>query len=239
MIILNSLVNEKRGFVLWWHAKAGCTSLKSWYMETMGQPAPELLGSPMLPDGTSVHGACENMPHYNPKKHANLIHFTVVRNPLPRLVSHFRQQIAAQPQPGWRAGPAWNLDTGRAPQRQYYCTFREYVGVICSVPDYRLESHVHPYSHTLKGLPSVLEIHLEEIDQSWPDLLRALGLLPQPLAWRMPTIYTTTEFCGDWLLKRFPVNVMPQWQCYYDTELQQQVREKYHEDFERFYPAKK
>ncbi len=233
MIIGNSLVNEECGFVLWWHAKAGCTSLKAWYLETMGEPVPDELRSPIISQDLSVHQACDDMPRYEAEKHAKLIHFTVVRNPFSRLVSHFRQQVSA--------GPLGLLDIDKTLQQQRYDSFRQFVGVVCGTPEHRMESHIMPYSRVLRGVCLHAILPLEKIDDGcgWLALMRALELPQKYLAWRMRTPHTDdTAFCGDWPSERFREDYSrPAWPCYYDDTLRQQVKEKYHDDFERFYPT--
>ncbi len=233
-----SFVNEQRRFVMWTHPKCASTSLKSWFGKTLGyRVAPNENGVwcfwrgplPADPDDHTVHQMAGSFPHYRPEIHLDFFHFTVVRNPLARLVSHYRQEADFAP------SPAYNLILNKPPEEQRYDTFRQFAEIILGTPPEDLNPHVAPLSPSLEGAPLTRTLRLEEIDAEWPPLMRQLGLPDDPLVNRWPR-NRLRGCCVDWPQERFfQAGLRPDWQDYYDPPLRKAVCDCFREDLERWY----
>jgi hypothetical protein len=159
----NSLVCESHRFVLWWHAKSACTTLKAWYLDLFSYTITDVPELGVFANGMSVHnriGGWNNQ--YDPKRHEGYFHFTVVRHPLARFVSHWDQQVAAQ-----NAGDllSYARETVVTPQE------------VC-------DPHLSRQHRHLWGLPMHHVLRIEELDEGWVPLMQLLGLPEQPLPLR-------------------------------------------------------
>lgn len=229
-VLDRGLVNERLGFVLWWHPKAACTSLKCWFLRTMGFHIARLGDGPWvtMEHGESIHSVCNGLLPYDPECHELLRHVTVPRDPRARLVSHFRQRLSTL---GWSGV----IDV-RGPRKEFCCqTFREFVAGVCATPSERLEHHL---SHQATVIPPVrIEVMpFEQLPFLWPRFLRSLGLPPRPLLSRnFGRHQRATACCADWPAGRLAaLPYGPTWRSYYDDSLAAMVARKYHDDFRRF-----
>jgi len=227
MDISRSLVSVEHEFVLWWHHKAACTLMKTWFATLLGMdvqynPGPEV-------NHQSVHNL--TFPRYNATLHRGYYHFTVVRNPRARLASIYRQQVSK---------PVFNVDSSRPLIRQTYSSFREFIGVVCSTPEDRLEVHRAPLWPVMKDVPLDAVVHVERLETEWPPVAKRIGVdhipLPElPIEWHMPKT-EIAECCADWPAERFiETGLRPPWKSYYDDTLRAITQFKFAEDLEHWY----
>lgn len=227
MDISRSLVSTQHKFVLWWHQKAACTMLKVWFATLLGHEV-EYNPGPQV-NRKSIHNIV--FPHFKTDSHPGYFHFTVVRNPLARLVSVYRQQVGK---------PEFNVDSGRPRIQQTYSSFRDFMGIVCSTPPERLEAHRSPQWPAVKGVPLDAVVHLERLEAEWPPVAERIGVADHPLPnlpieWHMPK----TEIvgcCADWPPERFQEeNIRPHWQSYYDETLRAVAELRFADDLEHWY----
>jgi len=209
-----SLVCEQYRFVLWWHPKAACSSLKKWFylVENNGKSPPSDIH--VYYNRHAVKYRCD--------KYGGFFHFTVVRHPLARLVSHYRQQIRA---------PAFNLDLSRPRIQQAYSSFREFIGIVCSTPDERLNAHVAPQWPAIEDVEMDAIYRLENISRHCP-LLSGAGVPEYGLPEGSLPQVNIDECCADWREEQFrQSDIRPRWQHYYDETLRSLVRFRFSSDF--------
>ena len=234
MNVHQALVNTDKQFVLWWHAKCACTSLKCCVAQTVGKEVTWLNANQASAgwgcEGTLIHATMLRDPAYEYEYFKDFFNFTVVRNPFARIVSHFRQQIKAKPE--------FNTLQRFPVKWQKYKTFRDFIQLILRATDGQLEHHVATYSHAMKGvtLHQVLKIPIP--DRELATLFRQLGTESSTLRLTNTTTYTgVSECCADWPLDRFvTTRLSPSWECYYDQKLIDLVAWRYREDLQTFFP---
>jgi len=155
----NSLVWEPGRWVLWWHAKAACTSLKSWYLDLCRfRVARNALGQWGVGQSSVHNFVGPRGSHFDPDRHRNYFHWTVVRHPLARIVSHWDQQ---------------GVDK--------LGSLAEYVRELVVLGPDGQDIHVMPQVLGLWGLSMHAVLRLEEIGEAWPRMMRFLGLPDDPL----------------------------------------------------------
>jgi hypothetical protein len=226
-----ALIDERRGFVLWWQPKAACASLKCWFAKLKGFHIMRFNGGPWSVAETqeSIHSFIVSQPLFDPVVHSHLYQVAVVRNPFSRIVSQFRTRI--------RADGTWTgiIDTRETSSGVSCDTFREFVHAIRDTPRQFLEHHL---SHYQPG-PSVrldAILSLEHLNFQWPEFQRRIGLPAKPLinrnrSWRTRRI----RCCADMPCARLAKeHLRPPWECYYDDAIKRIVARKYREDFLRF-----
>lgn len=149
-------MSEAHEFVLWWHAKAGCTGLKAWYLGLFGFVVEKAQNGMLTVDGVSVHDKVDRWHNkYTPSKHSSYFHFQVVRHPLRRLVSHWAQQHNCGSE---------------------IRNFPNYLKHIVTTPQDIVDRHVSWQHAELEGVKMHLTIKLEDIDSHWRNLMKFLGL---------------------------------------------------------------
>ncbi len=220
----------QHGFVLWWNARAMCTSLKTWLFRLLGYTVTfRSTTTGWTVRGQSVHLALGLLPGYEPQQHAHLFQFVVVKHPLARLASHFRQQAHCP-------GPRLHLDT-RGPLLNEWPggTFRRYVEMLVDVPQEYVDPHVRRQGCGLPSLDAV--VRSERLKRDWPPVMRRVGL-PEgaypPLCNKSP-LTPAVPCCADWPIEQFAeTNARPPWHCFYDGALKRLAQQYYCSDFERF-----
>ena len=219
-----SLVSVEHKFVLWWHQKAACTTLRAWFAQVLGHEVDWTFGPQV--NGRSIHAL--PMPIYAPKQHGGYYHFTVVRNPRARLVSHYRQQIVQ---------PGYTTNGERTHHQQAYSSFRDFVGIVCTTPPERLDQHVAPQWPVVEGVKLDAVVHLEQMEAEWAPVVAKLGVDHIPL--RPVNLHRYTEpveCCADWRPEQFlDEGLRPPWECYYDDTLLAITQIPFAEDLERWY----
>lgn len=160
----NSLISDPHRFVLWWHAKSGCTTLKVWYLDLFGYQCEQIndgTHNMWAANGESVHSRIHQWKNkFNPKEHENYFHFTVVRHPLARLVSHWDQQV-----------------TSGTEKR----SLARYIQYVVAEPQATVDPHIARQHARLADVKMNLWIRLEEINNYWLGLMDFLQLPAKPL----------------------------------------------------------
>jgi hypothetical protein len=143
--------------------KAACTSVKWALFQARGLALPDL---PKLihwqrwPERVeNVRAACQG-----------LFAFTVLRNPMERLVSCYRNKF--------RADGIHDLMGDHAEIRIDW-SFRQFVEFVCRTPDEKCNEHIASQVHLLsddKGLLPVNILHIGHLGQQWAPLSLNFGL---------------------------------------------------------------
>lgn len=152
-------------------------------------------------------------------------HFTVVRHPLARLVSHYRQQIDGQ--------PAFSLIEDRSIGGQTYDTFRDFAELVLLNNPNSLDAHVAPMFPAIDGIRLDMSLTTTSMNHMW-NTLPIQGNVPLPDRGRKDT--KMVSCCADWPSERFlETNERPPWQCYYDSDLRKDAIAYFSQDVSRWF----
>jgi len=229
-----SMVVPEHGFVLWFHPRSMSTSLKAWVLELLGYEVVATGGTPAWTvEGRSIHAARDLAPSYDPQLHEDFFHFTVVKHPLARLASHFRQQAHVV------KAHRLHLDTRYEPLNEWpEGTFRKYVEKLVNVPQEYVDPHVQQQSWPIPA-NHVFVVQSEHLNRDWPNAVTALAAAGRPprhnVSRQTPPDTYLGGYCADWPIRWFAErDCWPRWEVFYDDTLLGLAAEHYRPDFERF-----
>ena len=226
---IKSIAVPEHGFVLWWHPRSMCTSLKAWALRLCGYEVVQPPGSNWMVKDETVHIAVHRLLQYDPSQHGDLLHFSVVKHPLSRLASHFSQQTRDQ------TDQRLYLDYRKPPLGRWPGgTFRRYVDLLVNVPQEFVDNHVQRQSYMLPD--EVFIVRSERLKEEWPPLMRRLGMLEElPPRYNVTPTTDHAECCADWTIQElFEREARPKWRHFYDRELLEKAALHYQEDMVRF-----
>jgi hypothetical protein len=248
--------------------KAACTSIMTWLVRSAGF-APELLqqferaescglcpGALGYPD---IHSHLDTNYSLRPLSAPQIdrlltdpsyFKFTVVRNPLTRLVSGYLDKVVKARSParriirasqfrkgqlGWSAVRRWM--GGQAfldPERSL--SFREFVEHLLRERPDQIDIHFRPQSRLLRGITLDFTGHLERIEQDFAVIQRRLGIsarLPKDNV--QPIDQADGSDCvADWPAARFRGGAIPNYSQFLDGPLLAAARTLFAADFDRW-----
>lgn len=221
-----SLVHHQQQFVVWHHPKCASTTVKSWFCAAMGDESVWQDGRRV--HGQSIHDWVSQYPHAYPEQpYPDYFHFTVVRHPLARLASHYRQQVQSPD------GPAYTLRPRMSAGDQIFDTFRDFCEIVLFTDPSDLDPHCAPICPALQGVTLDRVLYTDTMNATWSSL----PITPNPVlpgTGSRPT--EPARCCVDWPSGRFrETEARPPWTCYYDAALRSDMEDYFREDIARFF----
>jgi hypothetical protein len=270
--VFTCLVNHRLKLVYAYVPKAACSTVKMWLVQEAGfapdlvaawsrQPAPQYHANGKVKLVPNMHEYLDrhySLRHASPREVAAVLadpsyfRFTVVRNPLSRLVSAYLDKIVHAKRPAWGLIARGQKAIGAKPHTQSLLdclrprpaldcqrglTFREFVAQLGRENAAKLDPHFAPQSQLLRGIPLAHVARAENLEADFRDVQERLGCCA-PL-----TNQNTREYAAEALaegLANLPaesfreLGAAPSWPHFYDAELLAKVAQIYQADFARF-----
>lgn len=232
------LVNERLQFVYCPIPKVASSSLKQWFLTTLGYEP----GTPAWPKRPHLF-LSEWLQRRRAGVPNDFFAFAFVRDPRRRLVSAFLQKFVVR----------WDVpDSPARPVIRAICesvlrpvdyangvSFRCFVRHVVAQDPMALDVHWRPQHLFLDGLQRPIDFlgHVESFDADMATLMQRLSMAKRESFRTLQLPYSTTRIEGaadmtSGQLRR--LKAFPAWQSFYDDDLRSQVSDFYAEDDQRF-----
>lgn len=272
----NCLVNHRLKLVYAYVPKAACSTVKMWLVREAGF-APDLAAAWSRKPNPQFHASGKvnlvpNMHEYLDRHYSlgrasarevaaalvdpSYFRFTVVRNPLSRLVSAYLDKIVQAKRPAWALIARGQRALGVKPCTQSLLdclcgrpalnparslTFREFVGQLAHEDAARLNPHFAPQSWLLRGIALDCVARAENLAADFHAVQTRLACRA-PLANQNTRDYaanlpadSAASSPADWPAENFGAHsAAPEWPHFYDEALLSEVARIYRGDFEQF-----
>lgn len=227
------LVNKEKKFVVFWNAKAGCSAVKRWYLNTIGLDYEKLNPHKFLMSHPRYGGVPE---YYSNReeldgKYKDYYKFIVARNPWSRLVSYYKNKKI---QVGWK-NKTWPIDIRIKNLNTENITFRQLVYFVSKTPDEFLEQHIRSQTSDLHGIEFDYIVKLENFEKDMNHVCNILGISQRNFENKNKNIITgNAHQCYDMKPKEFSEDFMPSYEYFYNEQLKRLVSEKFENDINFF-----
>tara|TARA_A100001515_G_C4578110_1_gene212101 strand:+ start:874 stop:1566 length:693 start_codon:yes stop_codon:yes gene_type:complete len=224
--MLYPLINPHKKFIVCWNAKAGCTAVKRWYLQTMG----------VDPDSVNPHVfLAQRAPKFNTAQldelYPDYYRFIVCRNPWKRIVSYYKNKKVAV----WWKNSTWPIDIRQQNMNSEDFTFRDLVNFVCDTPDQYLEQHLQSQTSELGDMKFDQIVRLEDYADGMNQVCDHLGIDVRDFRNPNKTLETENKVnVSDLPPKEFDTDNMPSYDCFYDDELRDMVEQYFKNDIEYF-----
>ena len=224
--MLFPLINHEQKFIVCWNAKAGCTAVKRWYLETIGID-PTTVNPHVFLGQRQLKPTPDQMEEF----WRDYYKFIVCRNPWKRIVSYYKNKKVAV----WWKNSTWPIDTRRQDMNSEDFTFRDLVTFVCDTPDQYLEQHLQSQTSELGAIKFDQIVKLEDYATGMNLVCDHLGIQTRDFRNPNKTLETVNKInVSDLPPKEFNVDNMPSYECFYDDELRNMVGKKFKNDVEYF-----
>lgn len=230
------LVNDRYRFVLCPIPKVASSSLKQWFLTTIGY-APDMPDWPLRPHAFLT--AWKQTQHRGELPDYPLVVF--VRNPLRRLVSAFLQKFVErwdiEHAPSRPVVEAVCRRAGRAVDFASGISFREFVAFLSEREPTALDVHWRPQHLFFRERPHLMLGRVESLDRDLGQICERLGI---HRAARFETLRLSyhdavTPCVADLSAGAFRgLGAYPPWASFFDSDIRATVARIYAEDFRRF-----
>ncbi len=227
------LVNREKKFIAFWNAKAGCTAVKRWYLNTIGLDYQNLNPHKFLASNANYGGTPE---YYASRQqidneYKDYFKFIVGRNPWARLASYYKNKKI---QVGWK-NKTWPIDTRIRNMNSENFTFRELVMFIDRTPDQFLEQHIRSQTSDLNGIVFNRLVRLENFKTDMTHICNLLDIKERNFEnTNKNTLTSGGQLCCDRTPSEFNEEFMPSYHYFYDDELKEIVGNKFKSDVDFF-----
>ncbi len=227
------LVNREKKFVVFWNAKAGCTAVKRWYLNTIGldykslNPHKYLVSHPRYGGSPLFYATRQQLDD----EYKNYFKFIVCRNPWARLVSYYKNKKI---QVGWK-NKTWPIDIRMKDLNSEHFSFRDLVNFVDKTPDVFLEQHLRSQTSDLGGIRFDAIVKLERFEDEMNKVCDWLGVQERNFENTNKNLVTFNEKeCCDMKPSEFGDDFMPSYESFYDDELKKIVANKFKSDIMYF-----
>jgi len=224
--MLFPLINQDKKFIAFWNAKAGCTALKRWYLETIG-----INTNTVNPHVYLGQRQIKPTPEQINEYWGDYYKFIVCRNPWKRIVSYYKNKKVAV----WWKNSTWPIDIRQQNMNSENFTFRDLVNFVCDTPDQYLEQHIQSQTSELGDLKFDKIVRLEDYANGMNHVCDHLGIDVRDFRNPNKTLETANKVnVSDLSPKEFNTDNMPSYECFYDDELKEMVGQYFKKDIEYF-----
>lgn len=196
------LVNADKGFVYCPIPKNANTSVKLWFLHTLGVDTSTFRPGEVHDHVRTRQGLAGLTPRRADQILDRSLTFVVVRNPWSRVVSGYVDKFVKQPPsnpPSRRVVKSYKRQLGlevHALDFERGLSFREFVDHLCGTSDHLLNPHWMPQHRFLGGRRFDVEVRFERLDVDMAALNRRLGVdAPTPRSNITP--YVDVAAAGD------------------------------------------
>lgn len=226
---LRPLVNDDKKFVVFWNAKAGCSAVKRWYLNSMGIDTKDVNVHKFLNTPQFAMNKNNYLVEYKIKKE-NYYTFIVCRNPWKRIVSYYKNKKVMM----GHKNKTWPIDTRIRDFNSENLSFRELVYHVYKTPDHFLEEHLQSQMYGLGDVKFDKVVRLENFNKDMTEVCDFLKI--ENRDFRNTNKSPITEFdklVCDLKPNEFKNN-LPPYQMFYDDKLKKIVEKKFKRDIEFF-----
>jgi len=224
------LVNHELKFICFYNAKCGSTTIKRWFLNTVGVDTANV-GDP---DIHKIVGYTKGDKYYIAREEMNecgdYYKFILVRNPWRRLVSGYVDKTIHM------KGKYINFVNTETEARIDNLSFRNFILAINETPERLLETHVR---HQMSGMQDIAfdyVVKLESLEVGMRYICSQLGIRYKSLGNFHAMCYRRfyiKKVC-DLLPGRFDERSLPPYGAFYDAPLRRIVEIKFRRDIKRF-----
>jgi hypothetical protein len=227
------LVNREKKFIVFWNAKAGCTAVKRWYLNTIGldyknlNPHKHLISHPTYGGDPRFYANRQQLFG----EFRNYYKFIVCRNPWARIVSYYKNKKI---QVGWK-NKTWPIDIRIRDLNSENFTFEELVKFVDKTPDPYLEQHLKSQTSDLGGIEFHKIVKLENFSEDMGSICDLLKINQRNFENTNKNLLTTGGItCYNMKPNEFSDKFMPSYKNFYNDELKEIVNNKFKYDVEFF-----
>tara|TARA_R100000655_G_scaffold104249_1_gene151313 strand:- start:334 stop:1050 length:717 start_codon:yes stop_codon:yes gene_type:complete len=227
------LVNRNKKFIVFWNAKAGCTAVKRWYINTIGLDYENLNPHKFLASYPRHGGVGEFYATRDQvdDEYSDYFKFIVCRNPWSRLVSYYKNKKI---QVGWK-NKTWPIDIRVRDTNSEDFSFKDLVYFIDKTPDLYLEQHIRSQTSDLEGIRFDAVVKLENFESQMNLICDYLKIEQRNFEnTNKNTVTKSGRPCFDMRPGEFSDSFMPSYHYFYDDELKTMIANKFKTDIKYF-----
>lgn len=223
------LVNDKKKFVVFWNAKAGCSTVKRWYLNTLGIDTEELNVHKFL--DTAQFAMNKHNTYVEKKiKEENYYTFIVCRNPWKRIVSYYKNKKILM----GHKNRTWPIDTRVRDLNSENYTFKDLVLSVYKTPDMFLEEHLQSQMYGLDNIDFDKIVKLEHFESGMIEVCKHLDIKERNFKNKNKSPVTSYEKkVFNIEPKEFKSN-LPSYEMFYNDTLKKIVTKKFKKDIDFF-----
>jgi hypothetical protein len=212
------LINHKHRFICFWIPKCACTTIKHWFLDTLGIKVKGDIHKQIGYLDGEYFVSKEDIE----KKYSDYYKFIVVRNPYDRLVSYYTSKILN--------GINLFLNTNIA-----NCSFKDLVEIVLKTKNKDLEHHLQPQFCGLEGIFFDKIVKVENLEDDLKEVCQHLDIPFTGIKKHNKTEKgKVNELVMNWIPSNFKRKGIPDYELFYDENLKRRVRTKFIEDFVLF-----